>query len=278
MCDARREKGFCKLETDVQPSETSCPPPPRRWEVRFALQGDLRFCSHHDLMRVLERTALRAKLPLRYSKGFNPRPAMSLPDPHPVAVAGLDERLMLSVEPLEPLRPEELLERLAQQAPQGIEFRSATLRTSKKVPPALTIDYRMELPSAVDPRKMDRRIAALEETPHWSVPRRAPRSVRKRGGRGRRSIAEAPARQIDIRPSVRDLKRTESNLTFTICPAPDGWAKPAEILDLLGLELPRSVASLVRTKIQTKPETSNLEISEHNPLTTGTTYVENHAD
>ncbi len=46
--------------------------------VQFSVRGDVRFVSHHDLMRVLGRAARRAGLPVAMSEGFNPRPRISL--------------------------------------------------------------------------------------------------------------------------------------------------------------------------------------------------------
>ncbi|NIO14153.1 MAG: DUF2344 domain-containing protein, partial [Planctomycetales bacterium] len=35
--------------------------------IRFSKQGDIRFISHHDLMRVYERALRRAELPIAMS-------------------------------------------------------------------------------------------------------------------------------------------------------------------------------------------------------------------
>jgi uncharacterized protein (DUF2344 family) len=42
------------------------------------VEGDLRFLSHHDCLRAMERLAARARLPVRYTQGFNPRIKMSI--------------------------------------------------------------------------------------------------------------------------------------------------------------------------------------------------------
>jgi radical SAM-linked protein len=44
--------------------------------VRFTKQGKVRFTSHRDVARILERAARRASLPLAYSEGFSPRPRL----------------------------------------------------------------------------------------------------------------------------------------------------------------------------------------------------------
>ncbi len=48
-----------------------------RYRIHFAKEYSIRFTSHLDLHRTWERTLRRAKIPLAYSQGFNPRPKMN---------------------------------------------------------------------------------------------------------------------------------------------------------------------------------------------------------
>lgn len=41
--------------------------------VRYAKVGKVRFLSHRDLARILERAVRRAGLPVAYSQGYSPR-------------------------------------------------------------------------------------------------------------------------------------------------------------------------------------------------------------
>ena len=67
------------------------------------MDGDIRFVSHRDTLRLFARAATRAEVPLRYSGGFNPHPRVTIPVPRPVGVASDVERLVLELtEPLEP--------------------------------------------------------------------------------------------------------------------------------------------------------------------------------
>jgi radical SAM-linked protein len=49
-----------------------------RYRITFSKTEAMRFTSHLDLHRTLERTMRRANLPLAYSQGFTPRPKLSL--------------------------------------------------------------------------------------------------------------------------------------------------------------------------------------------------------
>jgi len=63
--------------------------------VRFAIGDVLRFLSHAETLRVLERACARAGVPVKYTQGFNPHPKLSLPLPRTVGVASDDELLVL---------------------------------------------------------------------------------------------------------------------------------------------------------------------------------------
>lgn len=61
--------------------------------VRFRIGGLLRFLSHAETLRLLERTLIRADVPIKYTQGFNPHPKLSLPLPRAVGVESDDELL-----------------------------------------------------------------------------------------------------------------------------------------------------------------------------------------
>ncbi|WNV76943.1 TIGR03936 family radical SAM-associated protein [Geodermatophilus sp. DSM 44513] len=55
------------------------PPPPtvQKLRLRYAKRGPLRFASHRDLARALERALRRAQVPMAFSAGFSPHPKIS---------------------------------------------------------------------------------------------------------------------------------------------------------------------------------------------------------
>jgi len=57
--------------------KSSVPEKVRTFRVKYAKGEAVRYLSHLDLMRVLERAMIRADLPLIYSEGFNPRPRIA---------------------------------------------------------------------------------------------------------------------------------------------------------------------------------------------------------
>ena len=87
----------------------------QRWAVCLGVDGDLRFGSHHDMMRAIERLAVRAELPLAYTQGFNPRPKLSIVCPRPVGVVSRGDLLVMAL--TESIDADQLCHRLRQACP-----------------------------------------------------------------------------------------------------------------------------------------------------------------
>ncbi|MFT7601353.1 MAG: radical SAM-linked protein [Acidimicrobiales bacterium] len=89
-----------------------------RLRVRFTKEGKIRFVSHRDLARLMERAFRKLRLPVAYTEGFSPRPKFSfglaLSVGHESEAEYLDVELATSVD-LENLPP-----RLTAALPDGI--------------------------------------------------------------------------------------------------------------------------------------------------------------
>ncbi len=68
---------------------TGPPPPPtvQRLRLRYTKRGPLRFASHRDLARALERALRRAQVPMAFSAGFSPHPKISYMGAAPTGAA-----------------------------------------------------------------------------------------------------------------------------------------------------------------------------------------------
>jgi radical SAM-linked protein len=209
-----------------------------RWAIRCSVEGDLRFASHHDLLRAAERIARRAKLPLRYSQGFNPRPGIVLPTPRPVGVTSLDDRILIDLN--EPIESDALVEALNSQSPEGLTFLDATEIDRKNALPPERITYEFPLDGDVS-------LDALLSQEEWIVQRK----VKAKKSRRRGSRSDGPStKPLNIRPLVCDVKGTEnSTLTFSLVGRDSRWAKPTEVLAQFGWAGPEALARLVRTHI-----------------------------
>jgi radical SAM-linked protein len=81
-----------------RPAGQAAPPPVvQRLLVRYAKRGRMRFASHRDIARAVERGVRRAGLPIAYSAGFTPHPKISYAGAAPTGTASEAEYLELSL-------------------------------------------------------------------------------------------------------------------------------------------------------------------------------------
>lgn len=90
-----------------------------KYRLLFSKTGRAVYISHLDLMRTLTRAFLRAECRLKYSEGFNPHPQISIALPLSVGSESVCE--IMDFKLLEDRRPEDILNALSKQLPEGIE-------------------------------------------------------------------------------------------------------------------------------------------------------------
>jgi len=75
------------------------PPAPivQRLTIRYAKRGRMRFASHRDVARAIERGVRRAGLPVAYSAGFSPHPRISYAGGAPTGSASEAEYLEIAL-------------------------------------------------------------------------------------------------------------------------------------------------------------------------------------
>ncbi len=213
---------------------------PSKWAIGLAIDGDLRFLSHRDCIRAVQRAATRAHLPLKYSQGFNPRPALSLTCPRPVGVATRDDLLVISLDT--GATGEQLVAELNRQAPCGMRFGPANALEGKSVPHPRSIDYRLDL--QIDQADaVAQKLSSLQREESWPVERLV--TARRRGPR-----RATHTRVFDIKDLVTSLKLAGKVLTMTLRTRGDLWPRPGEVLRLLGLDERADLARLVRVAVE----------------------------
>src|SRR5271169_6220069 len=82
-----------------QPRPTGPAPLPavQRLIVRYAKRGRMRFASHRDIARAVERGVRRAGLPVAHSAGFTPHPKISYAGAAPTGAASEAEYLEIGL-------------------------------------------------------------------------------------------------------------------------------------------------------------------------------------
>jgi radical SAM-linked protein len=102
-----------------QPPERNAAPAVQKLRIRYAKRGRLRFTSHRDIQRALERALRRAGVPMAYSAGFTPHPKISYAGAAAMGTASEAEYLEISV--TERVEPELLCTALDTAMPEGLD-------------------------------------------------------------------------------------------------------------------------------------------------------------
>ncbi len=145
-----------------------------RYVIKFTKESSIKFISHLDLMRTLQRVIRRADLPMEYSKGFNPHMAMSIAQPLSVGVYSDAEYMDIVL--VEELSEEEIVNRLNSKTASGIKFLNAkkviNKEGEKKVPQtmALVDAARFTLKILCENAKIvEEKMQELEKKAEWTT-------------------------------------------------------------------------------------------------------------
>lgn len=186
------------------------------YRVRFTKTGKLRFLSHHDLMRLIERALRRTGLPLRMTEGFNPRPILSFPTALGVGLESVDE--VFEFELSSWAAPRQIEKQLAGQLPEGIGVASVETFARKDRSYVDFVEYEALCPGQTAGIG-DRVAAFLAKKEHV---------VERSSDKGTKSV--------DVRPYVMALDLDGEIVYLRIRVTDAGTAKPEEVLRALGIE------------------------------------------
>lgn len=95
-------------------------PPVQKLRIRYAKRGRLRFTSHRDVSRAIERAVVRAAIPMAYSSGFHPHPRISYAGASPTGAASEAEYVELGL--AEACEPADVAAALDAVLPDGLDI------------------------------------------------------------------------------------------------------------------------------------------------------------
>lgn len=103
-----------------------------RFLVKWTKEGNMKYISHLDIMRLFQRALKRTDIKLKYSEGFSPHPKMSIAQPLSLGYTSRGE--YIEFETREDFRAETVRKRLAGAMPPGVEVLECTeLKEARKV-------------------------------------------------------------------------------------------------------------------------------------------------
>lgn len=162
-----------------------------RYLCKFHKGYGVKFISHLDLVRCIQRAIRRAQISVSYSKGFNPHAELSLVTPLPVGTWSVGEYMEIYLD--KEMDESSILERINPMLPSEIIFTAARCIDSKL--PAVM--------GMVDGAEYEITVVNVDESP-------AIEAI-VTGFLERQSIevvkwSKKGEKQINIRPMIRDLK------------------------------------------------------------------------
>lgn len=185
-----------------------------RIRLRFSKTGDLRWLSHRDLVRTIERLFRRAGVALRMTEGFHPKPRMVFPSALALGVNGVDE--VVDVCLVESPACADLLSALNRHSIEGLSFHHAESLASNQSSQAATQSFELPIPSdcLAEVTLAAQRLAASSE--HFVM-------------------REGRSEPHDIRPFVVQVDVQGTVLCFTLRVINDAGARPRDLLAAVGI-------------------------------------------
>ena len=207
-------------ECRVQSPESGSPATPmtrstpttRSWyRLTFSKERSLRWLSHLDLVRAFERAVRRARLPVAYSEGFNPRPRVSFYTQLAVGMTG--EAELATIEVTRQMDSKKLVEVLNSGLPEGIIVHSAEEVEGRRSPAIKGSEYSIEVSGAIR-AEIDIALNTLLSNNSVVIERKK----------------EKETRPVDIRPGIESVEMLNGGL---ILRARLAGVRPSELIDAL---------------------------------------------
>ena len=171
-----------------------------RVRLRMSKLGRARMVGHLEYLKMFQRAASRARLPLRYSQGFHPMPKISYLEALPMGVSS--EAELIDLELLYPVAIAEIMNGLNAQLPEGFEITEGEVVPWKTPSPSASV-------------ASSRYLVTLSEQVPADLPARITRDLKAgqiivtRSKKGREE-------QLDIRPDLIDLSLIDNQLSIEL--------------------------------------------------------------
>lgn len=221
------------MDSAVLPDDPSASQPGERVLAALGIEGDLRFISHRDSMRMMVRALVRAEAPLAYSRGFNPRPKLALLLPRPVGVAAEGDPVVIHL--AGSMEPPALARALNAHLPAGAHVAEVQRLPCGSTPKLLAVCSMVRVADEAAAGLTGRIAQFLAASEVHAAPM-------DRSGRA--------GRMIDLRPLVKRLEFTGGELLFETVFQGGATASPKVLLPALGLSWNELRHEIRRKKVQ----------------------------
>lgn len=165
-----------------------------RYLTKFTKEENIKFISHLDVLKTIQKNIRRAGLPIEYSQGFNPHMNTSIAQPLSVGVYSNGEYMDMVL--ITEVDEKEIVDKLNETAPSGIKYLSARaipyIEGEKKVPQAMALidaaRYTIKV-KYTDVSKLEEEMNKLLEVEEWNTIKKS-----KKG-----------EKEVDIRTFIKEI-------------------------------------------------------------------------
>lgn len=189
-----------------------------KYWLKYAKGENVRFISHLDLLRAMDRAIRRAEIPIAYSQGFNPHPKLSFATPLSVGVVSHGD--YLEMELTEELEPQDIMETMNPKLPEGIEILEMEKLDGRK--PTLGAIVAATLYKVEIKDDLNNQIQELLNEKELMIER-----TNKKG-----------TKIIDIRPLIYNIYTKDNCIYMLLATSSSANVKPKEVLNLLSIDNP----------------------------------------
>ena len=202
--------------------------------LQFSKTGPLRYIGHLDFLKVFQQTIRRAKLPMVYSKGFNPHMQLSFALPLPLGMTSVNDYADIVIE--HDLSGDEIISRFNAHAPNGLTLSKAWPFDGPGAA-ALAVSADYLLTEKVDAEA----IKSLLSQETLVIPKKTKSGIK----------------DTDIRPDIFDISTTEEGVAMSLAAGSGRFLNPLIVAKLLiGHDIPTS--SLIRQELYRMDNTKGL--------------------
>ena len=211
--------------------------------LRFAKRGPVRFVGHLDLARAFDRAVRRARLPVAYTEGFNPRAKIAFSPPLSIGIESVAELCVIDL--ARELDAEDVVAALAPELGEGLCILEAEVRRRGRRSPLADLSragYEAELgPGGAADAAILRAVEALLSASELQVVR----------------VGKQAETLTDIRPALQALEFVPGDparLRMVLSLGTGPTARPSEVLaalnEALADEGPAEAGRLTRVALQ----------------------------
>lgn len=207
---------------------------------RYKIHGSIRFLSHQEALRVVQRALLRSGADLIYSQGYNPRPKLSLPLPKSVGLASEDELFCAQIACKGgDGENTAMFKNIAAQLPEGFSLTELIVHNGRVAYQPLEAEYLVFINDAEELVKVSSQADKLNGLILAGEEMAIERTLDEKGS----------VKTVDVGKFLKSFEQVPEGIRVVSKITDRGTIRPDEILRLLSLEPERIGISMVRKKV-----------------------------